>query len=567
MIIRLFKNYFNFNQKISFIILFIVMLFASLLELVGITLIIPLIDILNNNKNQNYQSNFFLILEKINYLNISPLFNFLLLFTIFFLFKFFFLLFYYYLETKFIGSFKESLSNKFFFRYLMSNYQAKEKNSAELLNTTIIEVDVATNYLNSFSKILLDITIIFFLAIYLLNYNFTVSIISISILLFFLFIYLLFFKDFITVLGEKRLSISNKRSQYLDEGFKGKKIIKILNSENFFYLKFHEYNFLLKKLTIQINFISNLPKIIFELVGVICLLGVFIFAKYISYYDGNIIELLGVYLFAFFRIVPCINRMAGNFQILNFNKLSVLSIIDYKEIENKEYNIDATSIVFKKNILLKFDKFNYPIKDKDITLKNINLFINKNSKIGIIGPSGSGKSTLLDILSGIILVKNDSILVDGNSISGKMNSWRKILSYVPQKTFIIEDTLKNNILFGLNKNLFDDSYFNQILENSNLKDLVDKLPDGTESLIKENGNNLSGGEIQRIGIARALLRTPEILLLDEVTSNLDLDTEEKIINDILKIKNLTIISVSHRLTTFNGFESIYSLNDGNLNKI
>jgi ABC-type bacteriocin/lantibiotic exporter with double-glycine peptidase domain len=183
-----------------------------------------------------------------------------------------------------------------------------EKNTAELLNSTINEVDIATNYINSFNKILLDITIILILLIFLLNYNFIISVISISILFFFLINYLFFFKNFISVLGEKRLFFANKRTQYLDEGLKGKKIIKILNSEKFFYSKFHLYNRSLRKISVIINLISNLPKILFELVGVVTILIVFIFS-YNFYYSGNTLELLGVFLFAFFKIVPSLNSI------------------------------------------------------------------------------------------------------------------------------------------------------------------------------------------------------------------------------------------------------------------
>jgi ATP-binding cassette subfamily C protein len=245
----------------------------------------------------------------------------------------------------------------------------------------------------------------------------------------------------------------------------------------------------------------------------------------------------------------------------------MINLNELENIKDNEKNYNDIKIIFVNNILLKFENFSYHYKNKDYILKNINLFINKNSKVGITGHSGSGKSTLLDILSGTIKLNGNPILVDGKIINGKSYNWRQILSYVPQKTFIIEDTLRNNVLFGINKDLIKDYLFNTILETVNLKKLITKLPNGIETVIKENGNNLSGGEVQRIGIARALLRKPQILLLDEVTSNLDLETEAKVIEDLLKIKNLTIISVSHRLASFKSFDVIYNLSGGSLNQI
>ena len=251
---------------------------------------------------------------------------------------------------------------------------------------------------------------------------------------------------------------------------------------------------------------------------------------------------------------------------MRYIKISVNLIANEKlnqDFSDKKYE----EIDFKKNISIKINNFvfkNELNNQKNILLGDINLNIIKNDKIGIIGPSGSGKSTFLEIFSGLINSNNEVISVDGKLIKRNIRGWQKIIGYVPQKTFIIEDTLKNNILFGLDKEKINENYFREVLLKSNLNQLISKLPQGVNTIIKEDGTNFSGGEIQRIGLARALLRKPQILVLDEATSALDFKNEAEIINDLLKIDNLTIISVTHRLSALKGFDKIYNLQNGNL---
>ena len=265
-IVNLFQNFLDTNQKISFFLLLFLMLISSILEIVGISLIIPIVaaflgsDIIANEYIKR-------IFELFNLTNFTSINSLLLIFGLIFFIKFLFLLYFYNYQTKFIFQFKERLSNKLFFSYLNKNYDILRRNSSVLLSNIINEVDFATNYLDSFSKLLLDLIIVFFLSIFLLYYNFNISIIIISILLIFLSIYFSFFKGKIKNWGDKRVISTNKRIQYLTEGIKGNKIIKITNSENFFYEKFLEFNKILRILSVKIVLLGQLPKILLEFLG------------------------------------------------------------------------------------------------------------------------------------------------------------------------------------------------------------------------------------------------------------------------------------------------------------
>ena len=564
---NLFQNFFDTNQKVSFCFLLLLMLMSSILEIIGISFIIPLISSFLNsetvsNENINKFFNYFKILD------FNSIYNLLAIFLFIFFIKFIFLIYFYYYQTKFIYNFKEKLSNKLFFNYLNKKYSLVKKNSSTLLSNVINEVDFVTNYLDSLSKLFLDIIIVFFLSVFLLYYNFYVSISIIVILLTFLLIYFTFFKDKIKMWGYQRFESTNKRIQYLTEGIKGNKTIKIFSSENYFYEKFLEFNKIFKQISIKINFLANMPKVLLEFLGIISMLSVIVYALKSNYDQNYIIELLGVFLFAFFKIVPSLNRIIGNLQNMRYFNFSVDLIL--KEKTTYDFSKDSgEKMLFQNEILVKIKNFIFENEEntnlnENYLIKNINLIIKKNDKIGIIGPSGSGKSTFLDIFSGLLALKDKAIVVDGNPINDNVHGWQKNIGFVPQKTFIIEDTLRNNILFGYNTDKVDENNLQSILSKANLNKLIQRLPSGLDTIVKEDGINFSGGEIQRIGIARALIRQPKIIILDEATSALDIENEKEIIQDLIKIKDITIISVTHRLSALIGFDRIYSLESGNL---
>ena len=219
----------------------------------------------------------------------------------------------------------------------------------------------------------------------------------------------------------------------------------------------------------------------------------------------------------------------------------------------------------KAQITFKIDKFIYHNK-KNFFLENILINIPKNAKIGIIGQSGSGKSTLVDIICGFRGLKEKNILVDGKPILSNLAGWHKIIGYIPQNIVILNQSLRENILFGSSKNNFPDKEIKKILKQVNLDRFLKKLPHGLSQIINEDGHNISGGEKQRIGIARALLNNPEIIILDEATSSLDSFTENKILSSIKNLKK-TIIIISHRVNTLNFCDKVYSIDNNTLKRI
>ena len=193
--------------------------------------------------------------------------------------------------------------------------------------------------------------------------------------------------------------------------------------------------------------------------------------------------------------------------------------------------------------------------------------IKKGDFIGIVGQTGSGKSTLVNLFTGLLEPSSGEIKMDGSSIFSNLSAWHKKIGYVPQSIYLTDDTIKKNIAFGLKEKDIDPNLIKESVEKANLNELLKNLPNGIETFVGEKGIRISGGQLQRVGIARALYRNPEILILDEATSSLDFITEKKIMNSIqLLKKEKTLIIVTHRLSTIENCDKVFFVDEGKIKK-
>ena len=247
---------------------------------------------------------------------------------------------------------------------------------------------------------------------------------------------------------------------------------------------------------------------------------------------------LALFAAAAFRIMPSITRLIVNFQTLKFS----ISTVDklYKEFPLKS---DTTNFInsekrlsFNKEINISNLSFKYPLNEENI-LEDINLKIKIGESIGIVGKTGEGKSTFVDLICGLLQPQKGKIKVDDNDIQKNVKSWQQQIGYVPQNIYLLDDTIKENIIFGRGAVDKVDTNLENSIKLSQLEKLILKLPNGLETLVGDRGTRLSGGQIQRIGIARALMNNAQVLIFDEATSSLDIDTERDLINDIYKLKH------------------------------
>ena len=562
--INKFLYFFNKHQKRSILILFSLMFVSTFLEMIGLGFIFSIVGTLLVSTNS--KSNLFI--DKLNSLfeldNTEIVSYLLVIFLVFYVIKVIFLIFYHWYESKFIYSYQQSLSNKVFKQYLRQNLSYFfNRNSSEFIRNLITEVDQFILFFGSILKLLLEIIVVIGI-IFLLGFiNFYFAIIISLVFLFFSTLYFLIFKDKFNAWGIQRRLNMKKKIQFMQEGFDGIKIIKLLGRENFFFNKFKIHNDNLSQISRKTTFFQAVPRLLLELVGIL-FIGL---SLYYFHYSGKdlieITQILTVYVAAAFRVLPSVNRIVSGLQLIKLSYPSMDGL--YRELNSfKDTTKDSyEKFSFSKNISVNIVNFTYP-NSKSFEISDVKINISKGQKVGIIGESGSGKSTIIEILTGVLEPSKGSIIVDGKSIFSNTRGWQDLIGFVPQKIFILDESLRNNILFGLDNKKYTDSQIISLIKKINLEKLLKRLPNGLEGNLGEEGVNLSGGEIQRIGICRALIYNPEILFLDEATSALDSNTELQILDELKLFKEKTIISIAHRLNTLKYSDIVYYIKNGKL---
>ncbi len=561
--IKKFLYFFEQKQKKSLALLFCFMLISTILEMVGLGFIFSIVGALNTVEVKN---NIFLEkLKSIFEINQSEVFLYLLvIFLSFYIIKIVFLSFYNWFESNFLYTFREKISSKVFKKYLNQNFNFfYNRNSSEFIRNLMTEVEQLILYLISILKLFLEIIIVFgiFCLLAYIDFNFTIFI-TITIV-FSSLLYFLLFKEKLNRWAIQRQTDMQKRIQFMQEGFDGIKIIKLLGREDFFFNKFKTHNVNLCQITARTYFFQGLPRLLFELIGIF----IITFALFIFYSSeknlNDIIQILTIYIAASFRILPSASRIVTSLQHMKLSFPAVNLLYNELKKFKKEEPKSQEIFYFKKDISTQIKEFKYPGSD-NFQISNINLKILKGQKIGIIGASASGKSTLVEILTGITKPSEGTVEVDGKSIFSNLSGWQKMIGLVPQKIFIMDGSLRDNILFGLKSSEYNDDQVISLMRKINLENLYKRLPNGLDGSLGEKGINLSGGEIQRIGMCRALIYNPDILFLDEATSSLDLETETQILDELKVFKNKTIISIAHRINTLKNCDIIYRVDNGKL---
>ncbi len=555
---------FSQNQKKYFFVLLFLICIVSILEMTSLAIIVPILNSFLDMETTSKESKL-LWFSKFLETDSFTLQTFLLLFIFFFILKTLFSIFVSWKHHNFVFGFIKNLSFNLYSKYLSQNYSLySKKNSSELLRNVLKEMDLFYLHLQSFIQVILETIIlfgIFLFLVYLLTIP-TIVIISLSFLLG--GIYYFFVKKKLKLWGRSRQILEEDRIKFMQEGFSFLKEINFFKRHNFFLNRFQDKNDKFYRIYINFNFFNSLPRYVFELFTITLIGLVFLFLLIEGIENDEIIKILALFFAASFRIIPSVYRIFSSLQNLRYTR-SAIDVLhsDFKNIVVENSLVNENKLKFKNKIEFSINEFNHD-NNLNFKIKNFNLEIKKNQKIGIIGKSGSGKSTILDLFSCVISDPNIHIKLDGkNILKSEYSSWQKLIGLIPQNISILNDTLKQNILFGLKGKITDD-FIHDILKISNLDRLLSRLPNGIEHNISEKGANLSGGEIQRIGIARALIFSPDILIFDEATSALDTFTENEILKDINSLPNKTILMISHRMNSLKYCDKIYVIDNGNI---
>lgn len=280
---------------------------------------------------------------------------------------------------------------------------------------------------------------------------------------------------------------------------------------------------------------------------------------------SDIVPTLAFFAAAAFRLMPSAQRLLANLHSIRYGARS-LHLLRPDLLHARNHStvkpISSAPVKFQDTLEFRHVTFCYPGGHEDV-LRDVNLSIRRGTMVGFQGQSGAGKTTLVDLLMGLLEPTRGDILVDGASIHDSLPGWQAHIGYVPQSIFLIDDTLRRNVAFGIEGSDIDDTRVVAALRQAQLWDFVAARPEGMETQVGERGVRLSGGQRQRIGIARALYRNPVVLVLDEATASLDLDTEAEFIKGVETLKtNKTVIIISHRPSAMAGCDAHYSLSNG-----
>lgn len=477
-----------------------------------------------------------------------------------------------YQRNLFVEKTRYSLGKRLLSSYLSQDYEYYLlQNANELSKNLLSEVDqvigkVIYALVNMYAYGLVGAAILLFL----LFINPLVAIVTfVGVGGLYMVIYLCLAK-FLYRMGQDRLRSNKERFVVAGEIFGGIKAIKVLGKEDYSLQKFLSPNFMFTSLNARKQVMSEVPSYFIEVIGIS---GLIAFSYYSVVFDTSnapedFIPILGLYAYSFYKLKPAVNSIFTGLSGLKYGAKTIDKLHTDLHM-NLPFRVDATGadkLLLQEHIQFKDVSYRYK-GGVNLALSNVDLEIKAGSSLAVVGSTGSGKSTLINLLLALLHPTEGQIVIDGIALNRvNSNQWQKNIGYVPQDIFMIDASVAENIAFGIPKAEIDMDAVKKAAQIAEIDEFIDKkLDDGYDSVIGDRGIKISGGERQRIGIARALYTNPDILVFDEATSALDSVTEKKIIESIHALSDKkTVIMIAHRLSTVKNCDYILVLKEGKI---
>ena len=565
---------FNRRQKIHLFLLGIMIFVGGILETVGVSAMIPAITIILDQESIARNE---IVKKVMAYFNINSMRNLSLwllgLLILVFVIKNLYLLWLTYEQNRFITTNKNKMISRVLRDFLNRPYEFYLDAD---IPTVFRMTDSDIPNLFQLMMVLLQFTseaIVFvFLAIVLIITDWKMALLIVGVFGVVTLLLGKVMKPKLNSLGRNNQNIQSRIAKWRIQAIYGIKDVKVLHRESFFadnYESSGKYGAVLSQRYAVLN---SIPKNTIETAFIACLVGYIMF--YIA--SGNdiskLVTVLSVYGVSAIRLMPCINRINTYIAEIAYNQpcldyvyenlhVNERSLEEHKYLKTGDYN---KKLGIKDKIELRNITYSYPNTDKKI-FDHVDMVIPYGKSVGIMGMSGAGKSTIVDIILGLLQVQEGSITCDGKNIFDHYASWLAQIGYIPQSIYLIDESIRENIGFGIAVEDIDDSRIWQVLEDAQLREFVQSLPDGLDTKVGDRGVRLSGGQRQRIGIARALYHNPEILVFDEATSALDNETETALMDAINSFHGKkTMVIIAHRLNTIEKCDIIYKVHDGKI---
>ncbi|MCI9013953.1 MAG: ABC transporter ATP-binding protein [Lachnospiraceae bacterium] len=380
-------------------------------------------------------------------------------------------------------------------------------------------------------------------------------------------------KPRLNAIGHKNQQIQSRIAKWRIQSIYGLKDVKVLHREEFFVRNYYESGAIGADVARNYAVFNNLPRLLIETIFMASML---LFIMLYMLRGGNITVLipqLSAFAVAGIRVMPGTNRINTYLSEIAYSQPCLDYLYENLTANMKmDVNGSVTGLArgagaqaqesrthLQDKIVLDHITYAYPNTEKNI-FTDAHMEVKKGQSVGIMGPSGAGKSTVVDILLGLLRVQAGTITCDGVNIFDNYADWLSKIGYIPQSIYLIDESIRDNIAFGIDGDKIDDRRIWEVLEEAQLKEFVEELPEGLDTTIGDRGVRISGGQRQRLGIARALYHNPEILVFDEATSALDNDTEKAVMDAINNFHGRkTMVIIAHRLNTIAKCDVIYKV--------
>lgn len=564
---------FDRKDKIKLVGLAILMVIGSVLELLAVAVFNPFIEVLMQTSSIEDDSFLKLFFTHIHLNGIEQYLVVLsALIAVIYLVKNIYLSFLQNVILSFSYTTRMNLATRLLTTYMNEPYTFHlSKNIAEMQRCLQSDTSQFMSLINSCLQLTVEMVTCLALAAYLFHTSHSITVVIGVLLLLCIGLFFMISQKVSSRLGRQNENYNAKLFQWINQSLGGIKELKILQREEYF-IDSYKTNY--KKLIwgARVNeLIAALPKYIVETVAMVGL----VFAIIIKLLFGHgaletFIPQIAVFAVAAFRLLPSVGRVNAYINSIMYNKASLdmiyddLKEIDSEPVQEIEWQEKKEKWIFTKGVTVEHVSYHYPDSDVEV-LHDISLEIPKGKTVALIGPSGAGKTTLADIILGLLPPVSGVVRMDQHNVYENLRSWREKLGYIPQSIYLSDDTIRNNVAFGIYEAQIDDNAIWKALEKAQLKEFVQGLENGLDTYVGDRGVRLSGGQRQRIGIARALYHDPEILVLDEATSALDSSTEQAVMESIESLQGLkTMIIIAHRLTTIKNADLVYEVSGGNV---
>ncbi len=558
------------KRKVQSLFLIFLMIFSATAELFTISAVVPFITVLTSPETIFSVP---LVERLFNYLNIEEISDIRNIITIIFILAIFtaailrFTLLY--IQTRLSFEVGADFAREMYFRTLNQPFLVHVgRNSSEIVGTIVLKANaLATGALLPILTIISSIVILIFILIAIIIVNPKISILVLSSLSISYYV--------ISLITKKRLDIDSGEinskvdglMKSLAEGLGGIRDVIIENLQNSYTQNFEKSHYSFRRSAGNIHIISSAPKYLIEAVGMVVIIVIALSILNNSQESDSALPILAVFALGAQKLFPILQSMFASFASLRGNKdtlLSIFALMD-QELSNSQ-NIEK-KIEFTKKIEFKDVKFSY--SDDSMILDGIDIEFQKGDRIGIIGETGSGKSTFVDILMGLVFPQEGGLFVDGEKINiENCNSWHKNISHVPQNIYLTDASISENIAFGVPKEKINMKKVISAAKKAQISETINSFQLGYDSVVGERGLKLSGGQLQRIGLARAFYKEKDLLILDEATSALDSITEQKVIDAICNgVNDFTLFIVAHRISTLKGCSKIIKIEKGKISYV